>query len=74
MLLKWQNDKKKLDENLYEFEIVVVNKERKQIKIHFVDYCEQFDEWRDLMTLKGITFPSFVWKRYTAINIDSFDS
>ena len=23
------------------------NKERKQIKIYFVDYSEQFDEWRD---------------------------
>ena len=38
-------------------EIVVVNKERK------LDYSEQFDEGRDLMTVKGITYPSFVWKR-----------
>ena len=53
----------KIDKNLYEVEIVVVNKERKQIKIHLVDYS-QFDEWRDSMTVKGIYFPlSFVWKR-----------
>ena len=44
-------------------EIVVVNKERKQIKIHFLDYSEQFVEGRGLMTVKGITYPSFVWKR-----------
>ena len=30
----------KIDKNLYEVEIVVVYKERKQIKIHFVDYSE----------------------------------
>ena len=34
----------KIDKNLYEVEIVVVNKERKQIRTHFVDYSEQFDE------------------------------
>ena len=54
----------KIDENLFEVEIVVANNpERKQITINFVDYREQFDEWRDLMTVKSITFPSFVWKR-----------
>ena len=54
----------KIDKNLYEVEIVVVNKGRKQIKIHLVDYSEQFDEWRDSMIVKGIYFPlSFVWKR-----------
>ena len=44
-------------------EIVVVNEERKQIKIHLLDNSEKFDEGRDLMTVKGITFTSFVWKR-----------
>ena len=38
----------KIDKNLYEVEIVVVNMERKQIKTHFVNYRAQFDEWRDL--------------------------
>ena len=36
----------KKDKNLYEVEIVDVNKERKQIKIHFVGFSEEFDEWR----------------------------
>ena len=38
----------KIDKNLCEVEIVVANKKRKQIKIHFVNYSEQFDEWRDV--------------------------
>ena len=45
-----------IDKNLYEVEIVVVNKKRKQIKIHFVNYSDQFDEWRDVMTVKGILY------------------
>ena len=36
-----------IDKNLYEAEIVEVNKERKQMKIHFVGFSEEFDEWRD---------------------------
>ena len=47
----------KIDTNLNEVEIIVVNKERKQIKIHFVGYNKQFDDWRDSMTVKGIYFP-----------------
>ena len=45
-----------IDKNLYEVEIVVMNKKRKQIKIHFVNYSDQFDEWRDVMTVKGILY------------------
>lgn len=37
----------KIDKNLHEVEIVDVNKERKQMKIHFVGLSEEFDEWRD---------------------------
>ena len=37
----------KIDKNLYEVNIVDMNKERKQIKIHFVGFSEEFDEWRN---------------------------
>ena len=37
----------KIDKNLYEVEIVDVNKERKQMKIHLAGFSEEFDEWRD---------------------------
>ena len=37
----------KVDKNLYEVEIVDVNKERKQMKIHLVGFSEGFDKWRD---------------------------
>ena len=42
MLVEWKNDK-----NLYEVEIIDVNKERKQMKIHLAGFSEEFDEWRD---------------------------
>ena len=37
----------KINKNLYEVEIVNVNKERQQMKIQFVGFTEEFDGWRD---------------------------
>ena len=37
--------RRKIDKNLYEVNIVDVNNEWKQIKIHFVGFSEEFDEW-----------------------------
>ena len=41
--------KKKLkkDNNLYDIEVTEVDKEKKCIKIYFVGYGNEFDEWRD---------------------------
>ena len=39
--------RREIDKNLYEVNIVDVSKERKQIKIHFVGFSEEFDEWRN---------------------------
>ena len=48
--------KSKTDKNLYDIEIVQVDKERKPFKIHFVGFGNQFDEWRDFST-SGEQFP-----------------
>ena len=45
--------KSKTDKNLYDIEIVQVDKERKRFKIHFVGFGNQFDEWRDFSTSGG---------------------
>ena len=45
--------KSKTDKNLYDIEIVRVDKERKRFKIHFVGFGNQFDEWRDFRTSGG---------------------
>ena len=37
--------RQKIDKNLYEVNIVDVNNEWKQIKIHFVGFSEEFDGW-----------------------------
>ena len=37
----------KNDNNLYHIEVIGVDKERKCMKIHFVGYGSEFDEWRD---------------------------
>ena len=39
--------KPKKDNNLYHIEVIGVDKERKCMKIHFVGYGSEFDEWRD---------------------------
>ena len=52
---------RKRTENLYDIEIVQVEKERKRFKIHFVGFGNQFDEWRDFSTSGG-QFP-FVWRK-----------
>ena len=46
MLVEWEN-RGKIDKNFYEVNIIDVNKERKQIKIHFVGFSEEFDKWRN---------------------------
>ena len=45
--------KSKTDKDLYDIEIVQVDKERKRFKIHFVGFGNQFDEWRDFSTSGG---------------------
>ena len=58
---KEQNDLKrcnsktrpKTDKNLYDIEIVQVDKERKRFKIHFVGFGNQFNEWHDFSTSGG---------------------
>ena len=49
----------KIDKNLYEVHTVDVNKKRKQIKIHFVSFSVEFDEWCDYDCERDY-FP-FVW-------------
>ena len=51
-----QKKKKKTDKNLYEVEVVDDDKEREQLKIHYVGCKEQFDEWRDY-DCEGNYFP-----------------
>ena len=48
--------KPKIDKNLYEVEINEVDKQRKRLKLHFVGYSEEFDEWRDFYS-EGSYFP-----------------
>ena len=48
--------KPKIDKNLYEVEINEVDKQRKRLKLHFVGYSEEFDEWRDFDS-EGSYFP-----------------
>ena len=44
---------RKRTKDLYDIEIVQVDKERKRFKIHFVGFGNQFDEWRDFSTSGG---------------------
>ena len=44
---------RKRTKNLYDIEIVQVDKERKRFKIHFVGFGNQFDEWCDFSTSGG---------------------
>ena len=39
--------KPKKDNNLYDIEVIGVDKEKKCMKIHFVGYGSEFDEWCD---------------------------
>lgn len=39
--------KPKKDNNLYDIEVIEVDKEKICMKIHFVGYGNEFDEWRD---------------------------
>ena len=42
----WKKKPKK-ENNLYDVEVTEVDKEKKCMKIHFVGYGNEFDEWRD---------------------------
>ena len=55
--------KRKTEEDLYVVGVVEVDTTRKQLKIHFVGFSHEYDEWRDLTIIKGITFSSFAWKK-----------
>ena len=59
--------KPKKDNNLYDIEVIGVDKEKKCMKIHFVGYGSEFDEWRDFdidsdqipfVRLEKIMFPA----------------
>ena len=39
--------KRKTDRDLYVVEVVEVDTTRKQLKIHFVGFGHEYDEWRD---------------------------
>ena len=43
---KW-NEKRKTDRDLYDVEVSEVDTTRKQLKIHFVGFSHEYDEWRD---------------------------
>ena len=60
-------NKPKKDNNLYDIEVIGVDKEKKCMKIHFVGYGSEFDEWRDFdidsdqlpfVRLEKIMFPA----------------
>ena len=56
--------KRKTDKDLYDVEVVEVDTTRKQLKIPFVEFSHEYDEWCDYITIiKGINFPSFAWKK-----------
>ena len=39
--------KRKTDRDLYDVEVIEVDTTRKQLKIHFVGFSHEYDEWRD---------------------------
>ena len=39
--------KRKSDRDLYVVEVVNVDRTRKQLKIHFVRFSHEYDEWHD---------------------------
>ena len=39
--------KRKTDRVLYNVEVIEVDTTRKQLKIHFVGFSHEYDEWRD---------------------------
>ena len=55
--------KRKTGRDLYVVEVVEVDTTRKQLKIHFVGFSHEYDEWRDYDNERNITFPSFAWKK-----------
>ena len=46
---RWRNgnEKRKTDRDLYDVEVSEVDTTRKQLKIHFVGFSHEYDEWRD---------------------------
>ena len=49
--------KRKTDRDLYVVEVVEVDKTRKQLKIHFVGFNHEYDEWREYVPLEKMFFP-----------------
>ena len=39
--------KRKTDRDMYDVEVVEVDTTRKRLKIHFVGFRHEYDEWRD---------------------------
>ena len=39
--------KRKTDRDLYDVEVIEEDATRKQLKIHFVGFSHEYDEWRD---------------------------
>ncbi|KXJ17937.1 Coagulation factor VIII [Exaiptasia diaphana] len=66
-LKKRQTSKK--DNNLYDIEVTEVDKAKKRIKIHYIGYSTEYDEWRSFGD--GAKFP-FV--RLEKLNLPSSDS
>ena len=62
--------KRKTDRDLYFVEVVEVDTTRKQLKIHFVGFSHEYDEWRDydnkrnyfpFVRLEKMFFPEEGW-------------
>ena len=54
----------KTDRDLYDVEVVEVDTTRKRLKIHFVGFSHEYDEWRGVITiLKVIIFLAFAWRK-----------
>ena len=53
--------KRKTDRDLHVVEVVEVDTTRKQLKIHFVGFSHEYDEWRDYDNKRNYFL--FVWKK-----------
>ena len=58
-----KTEARKRDKKLYDVEVAEVDKVNKRIKIHFVAYSTQFDEWRFFRWWRGTRVLSFYPKR-----------
>ena len=56
--------KTQTDRDLYVVEVVEVDTTRKQLKIHFVGFGHEYDEWRDYDNKRNdFLFVTFAWKK-----------